>query len=168
MFLREFRKRFRRKRPALFKSARWQFHQDNAPVHNAILVTDYLTKMGIMTVPRPPYSPDVAPCDFWLFPKLRGSHYQTTEMIETDEGHWHAHSWGLPWSIPKVFGTVQQVHCTRRRLLRSGLEFNVYTINKKCLCEKRLDTYLMILLEVPRKNNHRRRLRRLDVTGEYA
>ena len=28
--------------------------------------------MGIKTVPQPPYSPDLAPCDFWLFPKLRG------------------------------------------------------------------------------------------------
>ena len=55
--LREFKKRFRRKRPALFKSGQWHFHQDNAPVHNSILVTDYLTKMGIKTVPHPPYSP---------------------------------------------------------------------------------------------------------------
>ena len=45
--LREFRKRFRQKRPALFKSGQWHFHQDKAPVHNSILVTDYLTKMGI-------------------------------------------------------------------------------------------------------------------------
>ena len=45
-FLREFRKWFRRKRPALFKSGQWHFHQDNAPVHNSILVTDYLTKTG--------------------------------------------------------------------------------------------------------------------------
>ena len=37
--LREFRKRFRQKRPALFKSGQWHFHQDNAPVHNSILVT---------------------------------------------------------------------------------------------------------------------------------
>ena len=69
--LREFRKRFRRKRPALFKSGQWPFHQDNAPVYNSILVTDYLTKMGINTVPYPPYSPGLAPCDFWLFPKLK-------------------------------------------------------------------------------------------------
>ena len=59
--LREFRKRFHRKRPALFKSGQWHFHQDNAPVHNSILVTDYLSKMGIKTVPHPPYSPDLAP-----------------------------------------------------------------------------------------------------------
>ena len=52
--LREFRERFHQKRPALFKSGQWHFHQDNTPVHNSILVTDYLTKMGINTVPQPP------------------------------------------------------------------------------------------------------------------
>ena len=80
--LREFRKRFRRKRPALFKSGQWHFHQNNAPVHNFILVTDYLTKMGIKTVPHPPYSRDLAPCDFWLFPKLRGCRYETIEEMK--------------------------------------------------------------------------------------
>ena len=73
--LREFRKRFRRKRPALFKLGQWHFHQDNAPVHNSILVTEYLTNMGIKTVPQPPYSPEHAPCDFCLFPQLRGCRY---------------------------------------------------------------------------------------------
>ena len=80
--LREFRRWFRRKRLALFKSGQWHFHQDNAPVNNSILVTDYLTKMGIKTVPQPPYCPDVAPCDFWLFPKLTGYRYETIEEIK--------------------------------------------------------------------------------------
>ena len=57
------------------------FQQDNAPVHNSILVTDYLTKMGIKTVPHPPYSQDLAPCDFWLFPKLRGCRYERIEEM---------------------------------------------------------------------------------------
>ena len=70
--LREFSKRFLGKSPALFKSGQWHFHQDNAPVHNSILVTDYLSKMGIKTVPQPPYSQDLSPCDFCLFPKHRG------------------------------------------------------------------------------------------------
>ena len=38
--------------------------------------------MGIKTVPHSPYSPDVAPCDFWLFPKLRGSCYETLEDMK--------------------------------------------------------------------------------------
>ena len=52
------------------------------PVHNSILVTDYLTKMGINTVSHLPYSPDLCPCDFWLFPKLRGCRYETIEEMK--------------------------------------------------------------------------------------
>ena len=52
------------------------------PVHNYILVIDYLTKMGIKIVPQPPYSPDIASCDFCLFPKLRGCRYETTEEMK--------------------------------------------------------------------------------------
>ena len=51
--LREFRKRFRRKRLALFKSGQWHYHRNNAPVHVSILVTDNLTKKGIKTVSSP-------------------------------------------------------------------------------------------------------------------
>ena len=58
------------------------FHQDNAPVHDSILVTDYLTKMGIKTVPHPPHSPDLAPCDFSLFPKISGCCYETIEEMK--------------------------------------------------------------------------------------
>ena len=38
--------------------------------------------MGIKTVPHPSYSPDLAPCDFWLFLKLRGCRYERIEMKE--------------------------------------------------------------------------------------
>ena len=80
--LRGFRERFSRKRSPIYKSGQWHFHQDNAPVHNSILVSDYLTKMGIKTVPQPPYSPDLALCNFCLFPKLRSCRYETTEEMK--------------------------------------------------------------------------------------
>ena len=38
--------------------------------------------MGIKTVLQPPYSPDLALCDFWLFPKLRGCGYETIEEVK--------------------------------------------------------------------------------------
>ena len=38
--------------------------------------------MGIKTVPHAPYSPDLAPCDFWLFPKLRSCRYVTIEEMK--------------------------------------------------------------------------------------
>ena len=38
--------------------------------------------MDIKTVPHPPYSPHLAPCDFWLFLKLRGYQYETIEEMK--------------------------------------------------------------------------------------
>ena len=38
--------------------------------------------MGIKSVPNPLYSPDLAPCDFWFFLKLRGYHYETIEEMK--------------------------------------------------------------------------------------
>ena len=38
--------------------------------------------MGLKTVLQPPYSPDLAPCDFWSFPKLRGCRYETIEEMK--------------------------------------------------------------------------------------
>ena len=83
--LSEFRKRFCRKRPALFKSGQWHFHLDYAPVHNSILVTDF-DQDGHQDSSLPSYSLDLAPCDFLLFPKLkeklRGCCYETIEEMK--------------------------------------------------------------------------------------
>ena len=38
--------------------------------------------MGIKTVAHPPYSPVLAPWDFWFFPKLRGCRYETIEEMK--------------------------------------------------------------------------------------
>ena len=38
--------------------------------------------MGIKTVAQPPYSPDLASCDFCLFPKLRGCRYERIEEMK--------------------------------------------------------------------------------------
>ena len=63
---------------------------------------------------------------FWQPGRVGGPY--TTRVC--DEGHWHADTKRLIWVLPEVVGTVQQVYCSRRRLLRSGLEFHVCTINK--------------------------------------
>ena len=38
--------------------------------------------MGIKTVPHPPYSPDLTPCDIWLFPKLTRCRYEIIEEMK--------------------------------------------------------------------------------------
>ena len=65
----------------LFDLLAWIEHQ----FLSDILVTDYLTKMGIKTVAHLPKSPDLAPCDFSFFPKLRGCRYERIEEIKEAE-----------------------------------------------------------------------------------
>jgi transposase len=48
-----------------------QLHHKKAPAHSTALVQAFLAKHHITQVCQPPYSPDLAPCDFWLFPKLK-------------------------------------------------------------------------------------------------
>jgi len=77
-------KRVIRVRPSIADN--WMLHHDNAPCHTAISVMEFLAKKGVPVVPQPPYSPELGPCDFYLFPKLRfhfkGRHFFTVENIE--------------------------------------------------------------------------------------
>lgn len=84
--LRRLREAIRRKRPELWKDNSWILHDDNAPSHRALIVREYKTKNLINTIEQPPYSPDLAPCDFFLFPKLklplRGRRFESIEDIK--------------------------------------------------------------------------------------
>ena len=144
-FLREFSKRYRRKEPALFKSGQWHFYQYNAPIHNSILITVYLTKMGINTVSHPPYSPDLAPCDFCLFPKLTDWRYETTEEMKE--------------AVTKLIETLAQedFHGAFQRLLErynkciaAGEDYFEEDVSFKCVLSirKSLETYLMIFVYI--------------------
>ena len=59
---------------------------DNAPAHTALSIREFLAKRIIPALPHPPYSPDLAPCDLSLFPKLRsklkGHLFGTMENIQ--------------------------------------------------------------------------------------
>ena len=46
-------------------------HHDNAAPHKAGVVKEYLKKERVEVLPHPPYSPDLAPCDFFLFPRIK-------------------------------------------------------------------------------------------------
>jgi len=76
-----------RKRPELWRSGDWFLHHDNAPAHTALSVTWYLASLGWTTVPHPSYSPDLAPCDFFLFltmkKTLKEKRFATVEEVKT-------------------------------------------------------------------------------------
>ncbi|GAB1860480.1 Histone-lysine n-methyltransferase setmar-like protein [Camponotus japonicus] len=85
--MRRLREAIRKKRPNLWKDNSWLLHHDNAPAHTSLLVSSFLAKTNTIIMPQPPYSPDLAPCDFFLFPKLKrpmkGRRFATIEEIKT-------------------------------------------------------------------------------------
>ncbi|UYV72492.1 hypothetical protein LAZ67_9003387 [Cordylochernes scorpioides] len=48
-----------------------KLHHDNATSHTAFIITNFLARSNTPVIPHPPYSPDLAPCDFFLFPRLK-------------------------------------------------------------------------------------------------
>ncbi|UYV63580.1 hypothetical protein LAZ67_2004876 [Cordylochernes scorpioides] len=85
--MRNLREAIRQKHSDLWKNKNWLLHHDNAPAHTSLLVRDFLAKNNTLMMPQPPYSPDLAPCDFFLFPKLKrpmkGRRYATLDEIKT-------------------------------------------------------------------------------------
>ena len=85
--LKRLRDAIRRKRPELWRSGDWFFHHDNAP---ALRTHEFLAKhsIGITVLPHPPYSPDLAQCDFFLLPilkrPLKGRRFETIPEIKAN------------------------------------------------------------------------------------
>jgi transposase len=86
--LRPLREDIQRKRPELWHAGNWMLHDDNAPSHRAVIMREFLAHNSIITLPHPPYSPDLAPCDFILFPKmklqLKGRRFDRLEEIQQE------------------------------------------------------------------------------------
>lgn len=82
--------KIREKRPELIGDdgeCLWILHQDNARLHTAEYTKTWLASKGISLMDHPPYSPDLAPCDFWLFPHLkrdlRGIEFESESELKT-------------------------------------------------------------------------------------
>jgi histone-lysine N-methyltransferase SETMAR len=97
----------RKKRPNLLRNGVILLH-DNARPHTAQVVTELLASYNWEALPHPAYSPDLSPCDFFLFgklkSKLRGQEFQTEDainqatkeaLVELAKGGYHAGIFGL-------------------------------------------------------------------------
>ena len=78
----------RQKRPELFANNSWILHHDNAPAHTALSVREFLSTKQITVLEHPAYSLDLAPSDFFLFPKikeiLKGRHFDDIDDIRSN------------------------------------------------------------------------------------
>ena len=76
----------RRKRPEFWAINSWFLHHANAQSHTALVLRDYFVKNSTHIIPQPSYSSDLAPCDFWLLPKLkkplRGTRFKSIDEIK--------------------------------------------------------------------------------------
>jgi [histone H3]-lysine36 N-dimethyltransferase SETMAR len=59
---------------------------DNAPRHKTVAVREFLAKKQVCVIQHPPYSPDLSPCNYFLFPKMKmamkGTFYDDVEAIQ--------------------------------------------------------------------------------------
>jgi transposase len=55
----------------MWKNGDWLLHHDNTHAHTSLVVREFLTKNNMTTVPHPAYLPDVVPCDFYVFAKMK-------------------------------------------------------------------------------------------------
>ena len=69
--MRRLREAIRQKRIELWKNQSWILHHDNEPAHTSLLVSEFLIKNKTVIMPQPPYSLDLIPAGFFLFPKLK-------------------------------------------------------------------------------------------------
>ena len=74
------------KRPEKIRDG-WLLHQDNARPHVSKETAAFMMAKSIKTLSHAPYSPDLAPCDFFLFPNLKkelaGKHFNTEQEVKT-------------------------------------------------------------------------------------
>jgi hypothetical protein len=109
------RENVRRKSSHLWRNNSWFLHHDNAPVHASLLIRDFLVNTNITVLPQPPYSPDLALADFFLFPKLKftlkGRRFQEiTENSQTELSVIPKKASGL---LPEVATALEAVHQCR-------------------------------------------------------
>ncbi|KAM8702032.1 hypothetical protein ACLKA7_007672 [Drosophila subpalustris] len=80
----KFDSELKKKRPHMAKK-KVLFHQDTAPAHKSVVAMMKLCELHYEILPHPPYSPDLAPCDYYLFPSLKkwlgGKQFQSNEQV---------------------------------------------------------------------------------------
>jgi hypothetical protein len=78
----------RRHRPELWQEQTWLLQHDNAPSHTSVFTQQFLAKNKMAVIPHTPYYPHLAPCDFFIFPKmklmLKGRRFDTIEEIQAE------------------------------------------------------------------------------------
>ena len=89
---------------------RVDFAQDNAPAHNALSLKQFLANKNITVLEHPPYSPDLALCNFCRFPKiksaLKGTHFVSVENVKAKRRRSSTASQSMTCGIALNIGSI--------------------------------------------------------------
>ena len=119
-------------------------HHNNA--HSAHVIQTSLAKHNIPVVRQAPYSPNMALCDFWLFPKLKmtlkGTRFESREEIIQN-----ATKQLNPIPKTEFQECFQKWHkCWGKCVHHQGDYFEIYIYNKYRFANQRFDTFLTLLV----------------------
>ena len=112
--LKKLKKYYQKRRPATgFKHVR--LLHDNAPAHTSAIVTAFLKKEKVIVLPHPPYSPDLAPCDFFLFalksiPCWAEIPVPTGTRICHSSVAYYCAQISIPWRLQEVDTSAETLH----------------------------------------------------------
>lgn len=80
------RERIRKARPHFWPNSSFKILHDNASVHTAHHTVTRMMETDMTEIEHPPYSPDLAPCNFWMFPaikkQLKGQQFRTIPQLQ--------------------------------------------------------------------------------------
>jgi hypothetical protein len=81
------REKVKKETTRTFANNSWILHHDNEPAHTALSAREFLATKQITVLEHPAYSPDLAPSDFFLFPKikeiLKERHFEDIDNIRS-------------------------------------------------------------------------------------
>jgi hypothetical protein len=98
-----FMKQLKKKRPVMV-AQQWWLHWDNAQVHTTAVVQEWLAAHNVQVIRHPPYSPDLAPADFFLFWRVKEQLVGLTLDQNTIKKTWE----GVTRAIaPEEFATAE-------------------------------------------------------------
>ena len=119
------------RRLQLWATGDWQLHHDNALDHASHLVQNFFAKLAVTRVTHPPYNPDLAPCNFWLFPKLKsplkGKRFQNIDEIQKIR-------WGIWWRLGELCEVPSAYFEGDWGIIALCTMFLASCIFNKCLC----------------------------------
>jgi hypothetical protein len=112
--LRRLCEKVRKRRPEFWREQTWLLHHGNATSLTSVLTQQFLSKYKMAVIPNPPYSPDLTPFDFFLFPNMKLKLIPLRDPVRIAESACHSNRKGLSGSVPEMEETVGPVSACGR------------------------------------------------------